>query len=102
MSIKIECPVFKGAFAAPEEAAGHQVSCPKCGQQMLIPAPSEATQDPAGLPANTAKQAPVEQAAGQPAGGAAAAASGLADLMDEELTDDPLGSPTSDPLGVTG
>ena len=41
MSIKIECPVCKGAFAAPEEAAGHQVTCPKCGQKRLIPEPSE-------------------------------------------------------------
>jgi dienelactone hydrolase len=91
MSIKIECPVCKGAFAAPEEAAGRQVSCPKCGQKMLIPEPSEA----AGATTEAAAERPADQV--EPA------ANSLADLVDDELANaDPLGSSTGDPLGVAG
>jgi DNA-directed RNA polymerase subunit RPC12/RpoP len=37
--IRFSCPSCQKALKAPEEGAGRKISCPNCGQRLLIPSP---------------------------------------------------------------
>lgn len=39
--IRFACPVCRSVLAVPEHAVGKKGSCPKCGQRLQIPAPSQ-------------------------------------------------------------
>lgn len=49
--ILFKCPACQKALKSLDEGAGSRISCPQCGQQMLVPAPVQ----PAALPAATNK-----------------------------------------------
>lgn len=40
--IRFQCPVCDKVLKAPDHGAGQKISCPKCGQRLLIPQPAPA------------------------------------------------------------
>ena len=86
MPIQFRCPSCEKTLSAASRKAGREVTCPACGQSVLVPAPAVDDSDRT-LPA--AEPSVAESGSHRPAGGTAATGAGAfiglpaADLEDE-------------------
>lgn len=56
--MQFDCPICQGAFDAPEELLGGEVTCPHCSQVVALPAPPPSANPVASPPEAERPQAP--------------------------------------------